>query len=146
MKTPLHCLPPDTSDVLFYLMIWIYTCQTLYLSTRKTLMCVLCNKVSSLLRSDTSWFFTGTLIWYHTYTQTNTHTHTRTLTHTKTQSTLGPVDWLNHINTYLYHLLCAHSSYLYYTEWIIHWYQKFTFYSVFSFQKLFTCKSHISVD
>ena len=87
MKTPLHCLPPDTSDVLFYLMIWIYTCQTLYLSTRKTLMCVLCNKVSSLLRSDTSWFFTGTLIWYHTYTQTNTHTHTHTHTHKDTKHT-----------------------------------------------------------
>ena len=87
MKTPLHCLPPDTSDVLFYLMIWIYTCQTLYLSTRKTLMCVLCNKVSSLLRSDTLWFFTGTLIWYHTYTQTNTHTHTHTHTHKDTKHT-----------------------------------------------------------
>ena len=46
--------------------------------------------------------------------------------------------------SYLHHLLCAHSSYVYYNEWIIHWYQKFTFFSkVFSFQKLFTCKSHV---
>ena len=29
---------------------------------------------------------------------------------------------------------------------MIHWYQKFTFCNVFSFKKLFTCKSHISVD
>ena len=48
-----------------------------------------------------------------------------------------------HINIYLHHLLCAHSRYLYYTEWRIHWYQKFTFHNVFSFQNLFTCKSHI---
>ena len=34
-------------------------------------------------------------------------------------------------------------SYLYYTEWIIHWHQKFTFHNVFSIQRLFTCKSHI---
>ena len=34
-------------------------------------------------------------------------------------------------------------SYLYYTEWIIHWHQKFTFHNVFSVQILFTCKSHI---
>ena len=34
---------------------------------------------------------------------------------------------------YLHLLLCAHSSYLYYIEWTIHWYQKFTFHNVFSF-------------
>ena len=39
--------------------------------------------------------------------------------------------------------MCAHSSCLNYIEWIIHWYQKFTFHNVFSFQKLFTCKSHV---
>ena len=37
-----------------------------YLSTRRTLMYVFCNKAPSLLRSDTMWFFTGTWIWYHT--------------------------------------------------------------------------------
>ena len=31
-------------------------------------------------------------------------------------------------------------------KWIIHWCQKFIFQNVFSFQKLFTCKSHIPVD
>ena len=79
-----------TFDVLlFYLMIiWIYTCQA---STWRTLMCVLCNKVSSLLRSDTMWFFTCTLIWYHT--------------HMHTQYTQGPVDRHTHMNIYLHHHL-----------------------------------------
>ena len=41
-------------------------------------------------------------------------------THTHTQHTQEPVDWHTHINTYLHHLLRAHGSYLYCTEWIIH--------------------------
>ena len=73
------------------------------------------------------------------------HTQTHSNTYTQTQHSQGPVDWHTHINTYLHHLLCAHSSYFYYTEWRIHWCQKFTFYNVFSFQKLFTCKIHIYV-
>ena len=81
---------------------------------------------------NTCGFFAGTLIWYHTHT--NTHTHE------DTQHTQGPVNWHAHINIYLYHLLCSHSSYLYYTEWITHWYQKCTFHNVFSFQKLCACK------
>ena len=58
------------------------------------------------------WFFTGTQILYHTHTHTHTHarTHTHTHTHTHTQ---GPVDWHAHINIYLHHQLCAHSSYLF---------------------------------
>ena len=42
-------------------------------------MCVLCNKASSLLRSDT-WFFAGALIWYHTHKDTQ-HTRASRLTH-----------------------------------------------------------------
>ena len=34
-----------------------------------------------------------------------------TQTHKHTQHTQGPVDWHTHINVYLHHLLCAHSSY-----------------------------------
>ena len=78
------------------------------------------------------WFFAGTLTLYHT--------------HKPTQHTHGPVDLHTHINIYLHHLLCAHNSYLYYIEWIIHLYHKITFHNVFSFQELFTCKGHISVD
>ena len=43
--------------------------------------------------------FTDTLIWYQTQTHANKHWHT-------------------HINIYLHHLLCPHSSYLYYLKWL----------------------------
>ena len=52
-----------------------------YLSTRRTLMCVSCNKASSLLKSDTLWFFTGTLIWYQSHTTHTTHSGASRLTH-----------------------------------------------------------------
>ena len=51
---------------------------------------------------DIMWFFTGALIWYHTYKHT-THSGAPRLTHL--------------YNIYLQHLLCAHSSYLYYIKW-----------------------------
>ena len=63
----------------------------------------------------------------------NTHKDT----HKDTQHIQGPVDLHTHIYRYLQHLLWAHSNYLHYTEWIIYWYQKITFYDVFSFQRLF---------
>ena len=95
------------------------------------------------------WFFAGTLTLYltlsHTHTHTHTHTNAQMHTHKHTQHTHGPVDLHTHINIYLHHLLCAHISYLYYTEWIIHLYHKIAFHYVFSFQELFTCKGHISV-
>ena len=100
----------------------------------RNLVHFLCNKVSSL-RSDT-WCSFLLVLWFDI-------THTNTNTHTDTQHTQGPVDQHTHVNKYLHQLLCAHSSYLYYNEWIIHWHQKFTFHNVFSFQRLFTCKSHI---
>ena len=56
-----------------------------------------------------TWFFTGMLIWYHIHK------------HPNTQHTQGPVDWHTHINIYLHHLLCAHSSYLYYSKWLNEW-------------------------
>ena len=62
------------------------------------------------------WFFAGTLTWYHT--------------HRNTHQTQGPVDWYTHKNIYLHQRLCAHSSYFYYSEWIIHWYQKLTFHFI----------------
>ena len=79
--------------------------------------------------------------WYsnlmsHTHKYTHTHTHTQThTTHSGTIRLMHPYEYN------LHHLLCAHSSYLYYNEWIYHWHQKFTFHNVFSFQKWFTCKS-----
>ena len=58
----------------------------------KTLMYVLFNKASSLQRSDT---LSGLLLGLRVDNTTDTHT-----------------------NMYLHHLLCAHSSYLYYIEMI----------------------------
>ena len=62
------------------------------------------------------------------------------ITHIYTQHTQWPIDWHSYINIYQHNLLCAHSSYLYYSELIIFWYQKFTFHNIFAFQKLLTCK------
>ena len=101
----------------------------------KILMHVLCNKVSSLLRSDT-WCSFLLVLWFD-ITHTKKHKHT----HKDTQHTHRPVDQHTHLNIHLHQLLCAHSSYLYYIEWIIQWHQKLTFHNVFSFQRLFTCKS-----
>ena len=92
-----------------YFVSWYYrsTHLWIHLSTRRTLMCVLCNKASSLLRSSTCDFLL--VLWFD-------------ITHTQiqTQHTQGPVHWHTHINTYLHHLLFVHSSYLYYTEWKIY--------------------------
>ena len=73
-----------------------------------------------------------------------THTHwDLSYSHKDTQYTQWQVDWHTYINIYLHQLLCAQSSYLYYIDWIIHWYQKFIFRNVFSVQKLFISKTHI---
>ena len=107
-----------TFDRLFYLMIsWMYTCRALvpwcmFYATRRQIYWVLTRDVVFCLSSD--------LI-------THTHTHT----HKDTQHTQGPVDWHAHINIYLHQLLCAHSSYLYFIKWIMHWYQQFTFHNFF---------------
>ena len=81
--------------------------------------------------------------WYSDLISQN-HKHTKT--HTQRHTAHPRASRLTHPYKYLHHLFCAHSSYLYYTEWLIHWYQKFIFHNVFSLKKLFTCKSHISVD
>ena len=84
-----------------------------------------------------------THIYFCWYSNLISHIHKCRHIHKDTQHTKGPVDLHTHVNIYLHYLLCAHSSYLYYTEWIIHWYQKITFHDVFSFQQLFTCKGHL---
>ena len=93
-----------TFDVLFYLLIiWIYACQALLPWYQKDLdVDFMQQGIKFTEVSHIMWFFAGTLILYHT--------------HKHTQHIQGPVDWHTHINIYLHHLLCAHSSYLYYTE------------------------------
>ena len=115
-----------TLETLFYEKLYVknlYELQFCWFH-RRTLMCVFYNKASSLLRSDTCGFLMA--LWFDI-------TRTRWNTHRDMQHTQVPVDWQTHMNIYLQHLLCAHSSCFYY----IH--------DVFSFQKLFTCKGHISL-
>ena len=72
-------------DVLICLMIlWIYTYEALEPSTRKTLLCIFCNKASSLLRSDTMAF-----CWY---SDLLSHTHKRKYGHIDTQHTQRLID------------------------------------------------------
>ena len=68
--------------------------------------------------------------------------------HEHTQGPVANINWHNLLCAYIRYLYYIEwiIRYLYYIEWIIHWYQKFIFPNVFSFQKLFTCKSCISVD
>ena len=108
------------------------------------------------LRSDTQSDFP---LWFdiththaHTHTHTHTHTRTRTQTHTQTHTPTaqgGPsrlTHPCNYIFTpflfYLQHFILFHQI----NKWIILTYQKFTFHNAFSFQKLFSCKCHKSID
>ena len=89
-----------TLEVLFYLILWIYTCP----------WCVWPWCVFYIARRQVYWslthvVFASALTWYHT----QEHTHT----HKDTQHTQGPVNLHAHINIYIHHLLCAHSNYLY---------------------------------
>ena len=43
------------------------------------------------------------------------------ITNAQTHYTQGPLDWHTHQNVYLYHLLCAQMSYLYYIKWLNKW-------------------------
>ena len=51
------------------------------------------------------WCLTHNVVFYW-YSDLTSHTQT----HKHTQHTQGPLDWHGHINIYLDHLLCAHSS------------------------------------
>ena len=69
---------------------------------------------------------------------THIYTHTDTDTDIDTQHTQGPANWHTHINIYLHRQSCAHSSYLFYIEWTIHWYLNFAFHfaQCLSFSKI----------
>ena len=96
-----------------------------HMSNLGTLMHILWVHTMSLLSWHVMWLFAGTLIWSDTHTHTHTHStaqHSTAQHSTAQHSTL--IEWHTHIKIYLHQMLCAHSSYLYYIEWIIHWYQK----------------------
>ena len=98
-----------TFDVLFYLMIiWNYTCQALVPWYQKDLdVCFMQQGV----RFTEVWH--NVIFYWYSNLILQTHKHT--------QHTQGPVDWHTHINICLHHLLCAHSSYLYYIRWLNKW-------------------------
>ena len=62
-------------------------------------------------RRQVYWGLTHNVVFYW-YSDLISHTQT----HKHTQHTQGPVDWRTHINIYLQHLLCAHSSYFFYID------------------------------
>ena len=76
-----------------------------YLSTVSTLLCVLCNKESNLLKVWRGWHC------FCLYSDLISHTQTDT-GHT------GTTRLHIYINIHSYHLLRAHSSYLHYNGWI----------------------------
>ena len=78
-----------------------------YHSTRRTLMCVLCKKASSLLRLGTYCGFL-LVLWLDI-----THKHSNTQ-HTQGGSRLTHTYKYKYLN----HLLCARSSYLCYIKWL----------------------------
>ena len=93
-----------TLEVLFYLILWIYTCRAMVLDVYDLDVCFIQQGVK-FTEVWHMWFFASALTWYHT----QEHTHT----HKDTQHTQGPVNLHAHINIYIHHLLCAHSNYLY---------------------------------
>ena len=126
-----------TFDVPFYLMtIWIYTCRILVVVPEESWY------VFYETRSQVYWGPTHNVVSYW-YSDLIWHTHK----HKHTQLNQGPADWHTYINTYNYttcYVLTAATFITLMIKWIIHWYRKFTFHNVFPFQKLFTCKSHVS--
>ena len=91
-----------------------------------------------IMRSDT---LCGFLLWFenaHTHKHTHTHTHIHTQRHTAHSGASRLIHPLIHPYKYIFKFtlpVMSFGSYLYYIEWLIHWYQKFTFHNVFSFQK-----------
>ena len=120
--SPTYLSPPNATPTVFSVVLFLWLngwsrhiwCaillndnMNLHISSLGTLVpkgpwCMLCNKASSLLRSDTCGFY-STPIWYHK--------------HTNTHNTLRG-HWQTHINIYLHHLLCAQNNYLYYIKWL----------------------------
>ena len=89
------------------------------------------------------WFFAGALIWYrkHMHTHMRMHTNKHTRTHPQThRNTAGSGD--NRL-THPYKYILTPTAICNTLNNSL--YQKFTFHGVFSFQKLLTCRSHISV-
>ena len=104
-------LTPTAHSVVLFLWLNGWSCQfwcaillkdimDVHMSNLRALICVLCNKVTSLLKSD-KWCGFLLVLWFDII-RTHTRRHT---SHEDTHHTQGPVDWHTHINIYLYQLL-----------------------------------------
>ena len=94
----------DSAILMCYFTSWSYGSINIgpwYVRTRTILLCVLYNKASNLLWSDTQ--YDSLVLWLDI-----TYTHTQK----DTQHAQGSIDWHTHINIYKHYLPCAHSSYL----------------------------------
>ena len=168
MKTPLYCLPPlfkfcsnttpfpplpchpQPSPPMFFLLPCFFAISiVLFAILLNDNMDLHMSSLGTLVVSEGPW-----CVFYATRRQVYRglihnmffYWYSNLISHT--QHTQGPVDWqtdIIHIYTTCY-VLTATTFITLIIKWIIHWCQKFTFHNVFSFQKLFTCKSHISVD
>ena len=112
-------------------------------STRKTLLCVLCKKMWSLLRYDTLWFCTR-------YSDLVLHTHTQMHTYTE----IHTAHTGNNRLTPLYKFILTAPAMCSYHLCTLHWINNLLiskiyfkeFHSVFAFQKLLSCRIHIPVE
>ena len=109
--------------------------ESWYCNTSSTLLCALCNRVSSLLKVQQEWDgfsqSRGFRVQNHWVAPRLTHPiHIKKghfflkflvlwfeITHINTQDTNGPVYWCTFINIYWHYLLYAQSSYLYCSYW-----------------------------
>ena len=127
-----------TSDVLFYLMQYGSShAEPWCLSTTRTLRCVLCNKTSVYWNLPHDVFFASVLIWYHTHTKTPTvHIGAYRLTHPHKYILTPPVMCSQQLSALYHRMNNSLISKMYYTE----------FQNIFPFQKLLTCRNHVSID
>ena len=130
-----HHATSSKSFCLILTILWTLTCRNLAPWYQQDLCFVF-----YATRHQTYWrlviddiVFACTLIWYHT--------------HRQTEKIQGPIEIETHINIYCNHLLRAHNSYLYYSDWITCWYKNLLYEGpqCNCFSKI-TCRSHISAN
>ena len=94
------------------MILWIYTCRTLVTLYQKDLdVCIMQQGVKFTEVWHVMWLFTSTLIWYHKHINTRTQRHT---------AHFGASRMIHLYKSILTPRACAHSSYLYYFEYVVH--------------------------
>ena len=113
--------------LMFYFTWWYYGSthvKAWYLSVRRTLVCVLCHRASSLLRPDTCVFCwcSDLISLSHTHTHTHIHIHTHTYIHTHTHRAHSGASRLAHpYKIYIYRALPKHFCWppFFMKDWIL---------------------------